>query len=44
MKKEYLKPEVDFISLIALDEITSLSGGTLEGSQGLEDVPPGFWN
>lgn len=44
MKKEYQKPEVEVVVLSSEDEVTSMSGGVLDGSTGLEDAGGVEWD
>jgi hypothetical protein len=41
--KEYQKPEIELISLVAQEKIT-ISDDIIDASMGLQPVPPGLWD
>ena len=43
MKKEYLKPDAEFISLTSQEALTDVgAGGAGSGSPGTSELPPGW--
>ena len=44
MKKIYLKPDAEFISLIIQESLTAGAGGAGEGNLGASDIPPEWDN
>lgn len=42
MKKDYLKPDAEFISLIIQESLTAGAGGAGEGDLTDSDIPPSW--